>query len=310
MSRHRAMPPPRARPYRRLSVSAFSHIAMAGVGASSLLSRDWSAFAPPYRGWDRSIARMEAHADRRIDAAVRDARDSGQLAALPEPWVQFLRVHLQVGAFFSKAVARVLTHATEQCPWPAIGGCLHMSALTHERQAVSIVLLATDLEAVTGSSPIEEARARWLADPSWQGAREVLARLEATGDWAEALVVVHLCLEPLAGVLLRREFGTTAARAYADPVTPAIAEAGQLEYEWACDWTSALVRFLLDDPEHGSANRAVVRSWLDRWTPQVRSATERVADLGGQLAPVRTSASLLASVGDEQQRVLTAAGLA
>jgi hypothetical protein len=283
---------------------------MAGVGASALLSRDWSSFAPPYRGWDRSIARMEAHADKQIEAAARAARESGQLDALPPAWLAFLREHLQVGAFHSKAVARVLTHATERCPWPAIGGCLHLSALTHERQAVAIVLLATDLEPATGSSPIEDARSRWHEDAAWQGARDVLSRLESGDDWAETLVVVHLCVEPLVGVLLRRGFGTTAARAYADPLTPAIAEAGQLEYEWACDWTSALVRFLVDDAEHGERNRGVIREWLDAWSPRVQEATERVAGLGSQLTPVRSSQSLMAEVRDEQRRVLTAAGLA
>lgn len=273
------------------------------------MSRDWPSFAPPYRGWERSIDHVETVADRRIADAIGEARDSGLLDAVSREWLGFLRGHMQVGAFVSKATKRALEHAADRCPWPVIARCVQLTALTHERQALALVLHALELEAVAGVMPVDEARTRWHEDPAWQDARSVLGQLERTDDWCEATLVVNLAFEPLVGVLLRREFGIAAAGAFDDPVTPAVAEAGQLEYEWTRDWTIALVRFLLDDPEHGDRNRRVIDGWIAAWTPDIERAAEDAAALAGQLLPGFDPATALARVRGDQRRLLSDAGL-
>jgi propane monooxygenase small subunit len=52
-----------------------------------------------------------------------------------------------------------------------------------------------------------------------------------------------------------------------DIVTQALSHVAQLEWEWVQGWTTELVRFVLEDAEHGAANRDVLAEWLADWLP-------------------------------------------
>lgn len=291
-------------------MSGSGQIATGVLGSSALASGDWSAFAPPYRGWDRSIEHLQAAAEQRIAVVTRSARDSGALRDARPGWLEFLRRDLQVAAFVTKGLQRILERASARCPWPAIARCLSLQARAHERQSLSIVLHASDIEAVIGVMPIEASRARWQGDAAWRDARTVLERLERREDWAEAAVVVNLCFEPLVSVPLRRDLGMAAASAAGDSVTPTIAEAGQVEHEWAVEWTLALTRFAVTDPVHGQRNRELLTSWTAEWLPAIERAAAQLAQTAARLCAPQEPALSLAGLRAEHGRLLHAAGIA
>ena len=59
-----------------------------------------------------------------------------------------------------------------------------------------------------------------------------------------------------------------------DIVTQSLNHVAQLEWEWARDWTIEFVKFVLEDGEHGEANREVLSGWLGEWLPLAEEAAE------------------------------------
>jgi hypothetical protein len=72
--------------------------------------------------------------------------------------------------------------------------------------------------------------------------------------------------------LVRRELLMRSVRFNGDILTQAISHAAQLEWEWSRAWTVELIRFLLDDAEHGQQNRDVLSRWLAGWMPLAEEA--------------------------------------
>jgi hypothetical protein len=127
-------------------------------------------------------------------------------------------------------------------------------------------------------------------------------------DWGELLVVSGLVVEPLVGVLLRRELLLRPALAAGDPVTPTVARNAQREWGWVRQVTGEFARFVCEDAEHAEANRELVDGWLEAWTPDALDAVEALAPLFATL-PSADFARAQASVIAEQRVALTGAGL-
>src|SRR5438034_459785 len=91
----------------------------------------------------------------------------------------------------------------------------------------------------------------WIADPLYQGARKNVEGLMASKDWGEVVIGANLVLEPLFGVLARREFFSRFAPRNGDAVTPAVLATAETDWQRNLQWTKAFVNVLLRDPEHG-----------------------------------------------------------
>src|SRR5437899_2975275 len=83
----------------------------------------------------------------------------------------------------------------------------------------------------------------------------------ATPGWGERVVATNVCFEPTVGILIRRELLMRSPRFNGDTVTPAVNHVAQLEWEWTRDWTVELMKFVLEDSQHGAANREVIAGW-------------------------------------------------
>ena len=68
-----------------------------------------------------------------------------------------------------------------------------------------------------------------------------------------------------------------------DIVTQAVNHVAQLEWEWVHGWTVELVKFLLDDAEHGAANRDVMGEWLADWLPPAEEAAQALRPVFDEL---------------------------
>ena len=241
--------------------------------STALECGDWFAFRDPGEQWERPFYEAGSAAERQLDAALRTAAGQGLLADLSPAWVQFLQGYLQVPAFVEHGLWFALATAARDCLSDTVATCVCLQAAMKQRSAQAIVLYAMDLEQHLGV-PFETdvARESFLREEAWQPTRRYVERLAATADWGEVLIAANLCFEPTVATLLRRELGTRAAAANGDTVTPVLARVATQEWEWARVWTVALHRMLLDDPDHGAANRELIGGWVRDWLPQAVAA--------------------------------------
>ncbi len=242
-------------------------------GSTGLRSIDWFAFRDPGEQWERTYYQVGNGYEQQLEGTMRAAIEEGLLADFTPEWVEFLRGHLQVPAFMENGLWFATATIARDGLSDSISHCLALQAAMKQRSAQAIVLYAMDLEEFHGSFSIEEARATFLDAPEWQPLRRYLERLAATQDWAEITIAANVLLEPLAGTLIRRELGTRAAAANGDTLTPTLARVATHEWEWIRAWTVAFCRFVLEDPQNGSANRAVINGWIADWLPQALEAS-------------------------------------
>jgi NAD(P)H-flavin reductase/ferredoxin len=255
--------------------------------STALRSRDWFEFRDPGEQWERPFYQRGAAIEVQLEATIRSAIEEGLIDDFSPQWVEFLRAFLQGPAFVEHGLWFAMATAARDCLSDSVATCVCLQAAMKQRSAQAIVLYAMDLEHHLGDFSTAAAKASFLAEEAWQPTRRYLERLAATPDWGEVIVASNLCLEPVLGTLIRRELGTRAAAASGDTVTTELARAATQEWEWIRAWSTALSRFLLDDPVHGAANRAVIAGWVEDWMPEAVRAALALAPAAGAVARVR-----------------------
>jgi propane 2-monooxygenase small subunit len=240
--------------------------------STALRSADWYEFRDPGQLWERPYYQAGTSYEQLIEGAVRTARRERAFDDFTPEWVDFLRKHLQVPAFVDHGIWLALASAARDTLSDTVTHCVALEAAMKQRQAQAYLLYGMDLEEQFGDFPVERARQSWLRDDPWQPVRRYVERLRATPDWGERVVATNVCFEPLVGLLVRRELLMRSVRFNGDILTQAISHAAQLEWEWTRAWTVELIRFLLDDAEHGQQNGDVLARWVAEWMPLAEEA--------------------------------------
>jgi hypothetical protein len=267
--------------------------------ATALRLEDWYAFRDPAQLWERTYYQLGSRYERSIEDAVTAARQVGDLARMPAPWVEFLRQNLQQLAFVDHGIWLLIAVAARDGLSDTVTHCMCFEAGMKQRQAQATVLYAMDLEACHGDFGVDRAKRSFLRDEAWQPARELLERLTTVTDWGERIVAVNLCLEPVLGTLLRRGLLLRGCTVYGDHVLPVLLRCAQLEHQYVTDWTGELARLLVSSTKHGAHNTAVLAGWLDRWLPPVRTAAVALRPLFETVAlPLDHEAALAAAQED------------
>ena len=252
-------------------------------GSTALKSTDWYDFRDPGQQWERPYYQKGTAVENQIESAIRSAADEGVFEDFRPEWVDFLRSYLQVPAFVEHGLWFAIATAARGCLSDSITACVALQAAMKQRSAQALVLYGMDLENHHGDFPTEASRDRFLTEEAWQPTRRYLERLAATVDWGEVIVAANLCFEPLVGNLLRRELGIRAAAANGDTVTPVLARVASQEWEWVRDWTAEFLRFVLDDEEHGAANREQITAWTKDWLALASDAALALAPIAATL---------------------------
>jgi len=241
-------------------------------GSTALRSSDWYEFRDPGQMWERPYYQAGAAHEQLIEGVVRTARRERSFDDLTPEWVEFLRRHLQPPAFVEHGIWLALASASRDTLSDTVTHCVALEAAMKQRQAQAYLLYGMDLEERFGEFPVDASRESFLHDDHWQAARSYVERLRATPDWGERVVATNLCFEPTVGLLIRRELLMRSPRFNGDIVTPALNHVAQLEWEWVRDWMVDLVKFVLEDDQHGAGNREVIAGWLADWRPLAEEA--------------------------------------
>lgn len=277
--------------------------------STRLVSSDWFGFRDPGEQWERPYYVNGNAGEQQIEGAVSSAIEEGLLPDFDPEWVNFLKAYLQLPAFVEHGLWFATATVARDGLSDSVSQCIALEAAMKQRSAQALVLYAMDLEPFHGDFSIEAARTAFIEDPEWQPTRRLLERLSATPDWGEVVFAANLCFEPLLGTLLRRELGTRAASANGDVVTPVLAGVATREWEWTRAWTTALSRFLLEDPEHGMANRELISGWLKDWVPLVIEAGQALIPIAERVPVGIDIPAALAQVLSYAAAVFSEAGL-
>jgi hypothetical protein len=285
-----------------------------GRGAHSLNSTrlrvaDWFDWRDPSGLWERPFYQQAAQASREQDAAVSGARSEGLFARMTPEWRDFLRSSLQLPAFYEHGVWRAAAPASRPALSDTLAHAIVLLAAMKQRQAQDLVVYAMDLEPEIGECSTEAARERFMTEEGWQPVRRLVERLSSPTDWVERVIAINLCVEPLVGNALRREMLLVPASANGDPVTPVIIGSAQRDWLWAREWSSELVRFVLEDPEHGEANREVLHEWLADWNAEAEAGLQAVGAELERVPRARSAEEVIAQVLAERDELQTTVGL-
>lgn len=278
--------------------------------STRLRSGDWYVYRDPGELWERSYYKQGTEHEKLVEGAVGGARRERIFEDFTLEWREFLRAHMQVPAFVEHGLWLALASAGRDCLSDTVAHCVVLDAAMKQRHAQAIVLYGLDLDSYFGEFPVERARASFLGDEQWQPARRYLERMRSTADWGERIVAANICFEPLVGVLLRRELLLRAPKWGGDALTSALGHVAQVEWAWIADWTAELIRFVLADEEHATANRDVLAEWMASWLPDARAAADALEPVfdalpegAGGFAGARDNAAV------DQAQLFEAAGL-
>lgn len=246
--------------------------------ATRLRCEDWHAFRDPNEDWERTLFSREANVERQIEQVLAVARASDSFGDWDGRWAAMVESH--VGAWMHVEYAlgmHVFLPAQREASTNMINNALAVNAAHKLRMAQDLLLYIGDVAAaVPGFEETAHVEA-WLSAAAWQPTRAFVERLTAVKDWAEALFVANVVLEPLVAELFRRELVMRLGPRHGDWITPVVVAAGAADFARDDRWTTALLGLLVRDPVHDLYNRRVLREWLRSWTPPALAAVEALS---------------------------------
>ncbi len=235
---------------------------------SPLQHDDWEEFRDPdsliYRVYTRSQDGQEEY----IDGLLNEHNLIGHDGDLPPEWLdtleklytprRYLQTTLQMGAAYLLQIA----------PASTITACGGFQEGDEFRWLQRIVYRTRELQIAHPDRGFgTRERDHWENEPAWQGLRELMERALVAYDWGESFVAINLVAKVAADETLR-ELASTARR-FRDPLLASLADNQLQDCDRSRRWSAGLVKFCTDAKEE---NKAVIRDWIDQWTPLARTA--------------------------------------
>ncbi len=150
-------------------------------------------------------------------------------------------------------------------------------------------------------------RAIWETDQAWQPARKAIELALTSYDWAEACTAMNLVMLPKLDDVLLRQFGEV-AKANDDAETWLLTSFLQRDVDRRERWSGAVARFAIAAKP---ANEAVLRRWVDKWTPRADEAAQGLGSLLERLpAQGRPASTVAAEAAAAREQLLAGVGLA
>ena len=262
---------------------------------TQLKSSDWHIFRDPNQEWEQTIYRNNANVVRQIQLNIDNAKLQHAFRAWNKQWSDVVARH--VGAWMHAEHGlgmHLFVPAQRDAPTNMINNAIAVNSMHKLRFAQDLALYNLELSEQIAGFDGQVHKATWQHDPVWQGVRENVERLTAIKDWAEAIFAANIVFEPLVGELFRSNFVLQVAAPNGDYVTPSIVGAGENDYERDLRYTSELFSLLVNDKQHGAANRTLMQGWIDEYVPMSLKAARDLQPIWSQplLKPIKFEDSL------------------
>jgi hypothetical protein len=274
-------------------------------------SSDWYAFRDPNQTWQRGYIARVNESEKALERSFEGAQGAGLFAFADKGWVgKGLAEHYMTYPFVEYGLFLALCYAEREALSDTVTFCVVFEAGDKLRHLQDVVYYSFELADAFPGFDDSAVHAAWTGDPLWQGARKAVENIIASNDWMEVVVATNLCFDRLFGELAKVEYFSRFAAANGDVVTPIIIASSEADAARTQRWTTALIKHLLDDPLHGSANREILGSWIEKWNAYSLEACEAFAPAFGQ-APAQpaTYGSAMRDVRAKQAAHLDSLGL-
>lgn len=237
---------------------------------------DWERFRDPRETTYSRYTALQRDREVFVDGVLQSIEGSGYDRGLADEWVEALAQVLGPLRYPLHGLQMIAAYVGHMTPGGRITTALLFQAADEVRRIQRLAYRLAQLRQLRADLGAD-SKTVWQEAPPWQPLREVLERLLATYDWAEALVGLNLCLKPLLDELFMTQFPLL-GRHRGDALLLEILSSLNQDCRWHRQWTAALVGAALDDRPQ---NRPVLQGWVERWAPPALRAVDALAPLLG-----------------------------
>ena len=245
-------------------------------------SSDWHRFRAIDQEWERTHYQRQSTIVGMIANVVENGRRSGAVKRFDKAWVKILQDH--VGAW--KHAEFGLGMATMQAQRYGYTQMINNAILTNSsyklRFAQDLTLYLGEIGMDLEGFDQDAGKSHWLDDPVWQGVRRGIETIGGSSDYLEQYFATNIVFEPLVGELFRSGFVMQVAASQNDFMTPAVVSAAEGDYERNLANTIELFRMLIQDEQHGEANRALFNGWLGKHSEVAVEAAHQLQPIWSQ----------------------------
>src|ERR1700724_1254385 len=174
---------------------------------TKIKSSNWHAFLDPNEEWEQTIYRNNANVVRQITQNLANAKARQAYAGWSTGWTRVVERH--VGAWMHAEHGlgmHVFLPAQRDAPTNMHNNAICVNSMHKLRFAQDLALYNLALSDALPDFDGSIHREVWMEDPAWQPTRELVERITAIRDWAEAVFVANCIYEPLVGDLSRSQF--------------------------------------------------------------------------------------------------------
>ena len=248
--------------------------------STALRCKGWRDFRDPTETWQRPYVSRHNHQEQAIAVFVQEALRGGLAETMAPAWRDVVvGTYYAAWPFVEYGEFLCLCYAVRQALSDTLTFSLAFQVSDKLRHSQDVVHYLLTLQEIDPAFSDAGARDAWMTDPALVPLRETIERIHSLGDWAETVLAINLVLEPLVGNLFKTEFLSRLAPLNGDAITPMILASVRPDTQRHLASAEALVRLVIADPDHGHANRALVGTWLDKWTPHALAAARALAPL-------------------------------
>ncbi|MDB5080620.1 MAG: hypothetical protein JWP00_2544 [Chloroflexi bacterium] len=230
---------------------------------------DWYSFLDPRQFYYGPYNQARNKSMENLDSQLAYANERAMLDKIAGDWRNIFLSYLLPLRHYEYGGTTVMTYVARFAYGTSIEQCASFNAF--DKTGNSQIITKFALMLPNADQLLEEGKRRWMEAPHLQPLRSLVEHTWLITDWAEAIFVQNLLLDPLLYTLLYQEFDRVALENGALAVT----FIHKYMNDWLKDnsrWTTALVEAFLNDDQHGEANRQAIQQMLDGWRPKVEES--------------------------------------
>lgn len=232
--------------------------------ATAAKSSNWHAFRAPDEEWERTHYQRQSKIVTMVQSVISNARANNLPEGYDGVWRKILQKHLGAWKHAEFGLGTSLMRAQRFGYTQMINNATLTNSSYKLRLSQDITLFLAEVGMGLDGWNDELGKETWLNDPIWQGTREAIETIMGAEDYLEQYFASNIIFEPMVAELIRSGFFMRVAAANGDPITPPVISAAEADFERNIANTIDLMYTLINDPQHGNANKALFSEWAKK----------------------------------------------
>jgi len=269
---------------------------------------DWEGFRDPERITYRAYTQRQREREVYLDNLIDEFERNDHYAGLATEWVGLLEQLYIPSRFSGHVLQMVAYYVSQMAPSSYITNAFYFQGANEMRriQRGAYLAKALSLDHSPELANGQKTRQIWEGDPHWQPMRELLEKLLVAYDWGEAFAALNLVAKPTYDALFNVQLAEL-ARKNGDGLLALMADDFELDSQWSRKFTRALVEYAV---QRRPENKALLKDWVEKWTPLARQAVTGLAPLFAQAPQPIASETVVEAVAQRVQTFQNECGLA